>query len=173
MLGKKLILSAMASGLLWAAGFTGHTVVAGHPGLLMVAGQLRLSLGDQEGGLRLMERAVQQDQAASSAAFAPASTTPVRPAAAKCPAKAGVTPVAARAPRPASLVAVSIEVPPQDFARRIAIRQRDFARRQHELFCLSLEQGHWGDQVRLLVQQHTRDLPPLPAVPAEPVRANP
>ena len=172
MLAKKLIASAMASGLLWAAGLAGHAVVASHPGLLMVAGQIRLSLGDQEGGLRLMERAARQDQAAPPAAAVPASTTPLREAAAQCPAEASVSRAAARAPRPASLVSVRIEVPPRDFAWRMARRQRDFARQQHELVRLSREQARGSEHVRVLVQQPMRELPPLPAVP-EPVRGNP
>ncbi|HXZ27941.1 MAG TPA: hypothetical protein VEG08_08085 [Terriglobales bacterium] len=173
MLAKKLIASAMASGLLWAAGLAGHAVVASHPGLLLLAGQVRISLGDQEGGLRLMEQAARLNQDAPPAAAVPASTTPLREAAAQCPAKASVSRAAARAPRPASLVRVSIQVSPQDFARRIAQRHRDFARQQHELVRLSLEQARWSEHVRVLVQQPMRELPPLPAVPAEPVRANP
>lgn len=173
MLVKKLILSAMGSGLLWAASFAGHAALAAHPELLLLAGQVRLSLGDQEGGLSLMQRAAQQDQAAPAAAVVPASTAPNPVTEAKCPVKVSASRVASHDSHPTSVVRVSIQVPPQDYARQIARRERELVRRQHELKLLSLEQFHWGEQVRVLVQQHVRDLPSLPAAPAEPVRANP
>ena len=73
----------------------------------------------------------------------------------------------------ASLVPVSIQVSPQDYARLMARTQRDFARRQHQLVRLSLEKAGLSQQTRVMVLQQMRDLPPTPAVPAEPTQANP
>ena len=171
MLVKKLMLSAMGTGLLWAAGLAGHTMVSGHPGLLLLAGQVRLSLGDRDGGLRWMQSAAQQDQAPSSADAVSASPAPAGVTAAKCPAKAGSR-VGARGWHRASLVPVSIQVSPQDYARLMARTQRDFARRQHQLVRLSLEKAGLSQQTRVMVLQHMRDLP-QPPLPSEPMHANP
>lgn len=164
MLGKKLILSAMASGLLWAAGWAGQAVVADHPGMQMVAGQIRLSLGDKEGGLRLMARAAQQEQAAPQNADDAAVAAPA-PAPAKC-AKQVASRRPARSPLPARLVTVKVEVPSPGYASKLA-------RRQFEVVRLSLEQARLGEQMRARVMQQMHDLPAFPTVPREPVANTP
>ena len=172
MLVKKLIVSAMGTGLLWAAGLAGHAAVAGHPGLLLLAGQVRLSLGDREGGLRLMRSAVQQDQtsqsdpAAAAADSTPVSSTPAQTVSAKCAANTKVSQVASRGSHSARVVVVGDQVLPADFARLVE-------RRERRVVQLSLEQAHLSRQMRVMVLQQMRDLPPSPAVPAEPMHANP
>ncbi|HYX67509.1 MAG TPA: hypothetical protein VE825_00130 [Terriglobales bacterium] len=172
MLVKKLIVSAMGTGLLWAAGLAGHAALASHPGLLLLAGQVRLTLGDREGGLRLMQTAVQQDQtsqadqpAAGTTDSAAASPTRVHAVSAECPTNSEVRRVASSGFHSAGMVAPRQQVLPADFAGKIVRRERRLVR-------LSLEQVR-DQQVRLLVLQHMRDVPQAPAVPVEPTRANP
>ncbi len=169
MLGKKLMVSAMATSLLWAAGAAGHAVVANHPGLLLLAGQVRLSLGDREGGLRWMWSAAQQGETSPAdtlaAASAPASSTPVRTLSAKCTPDGRVNRVAPPSSRSARLVTAGERVLPADFAGQMARRERRLAR-------LSLEQTRLSHQMQVRVLQRLRDLP-QPPLPAEPLRANP
>jgi hypothetical protein len=170
MLVKKLMVSAIGTGLLWAAGLAGHAVVDGHPGLLLLAGQARLSLGDREGGLRWMQVAAQQDETSQAATqavdSAPASSTRVHAVSAKCPTDAKVRRVASNGSHPARVVAVSQPVPAADLARQIARRER---RAVHSY----LAQAQLRRQMRVIVLQQVRDLPLAPAVPAEPMHANP
>ena len=171
MLVKKLIVSAMGTGLLWAAGLAGHAAVAGHPGLLLLAGQVRLSLGDREGGLRLMQTAVQQDQTsqsdqAAAAADATPASIPAPTVSAKCPTSAKVRRVASNRSHPARVVVVSQQVPPAGLARQLA-------RRERRVVASYLEQARLDRQVRVLVLHQMRDLPAAPSVPVEPMRANP
>lgn len=170
MLVKKLMVSAIGTGLLWAAGLAGHAVVDGHPGLMLLAGQVRLSLGDREGGLRWMQSAAQQDEtsqpATPTADSAPASSTRVHAVSAKCPASAKVSRVAPNGSHPARVVVVSQQLPPADLARQIARRERHVVRTY-------LEQAQLRRQMRVIVLQQVRDLPLAPAVPAEPMHANP
>jgi len=173
MLGKKLMVSVMGSGLLWAAGLAGHAVLTSHPGLLLVAGQIRLSLGDEEGGLRLMRQAAQQDQTAQpnqaadqARSSAPASAAPASPAPSKCAAKVVSNRLSARTFHPARLVTMKVEVPGPGYALTVARQQRDVVR-------LSLEQARLSENLRALVMQQVRDLPPVPAAPREPSRNTP
>lgn len=162
MLVKKLMASAMTTGLLWAAGLAGQAVVSSHPALLMVAGQIRLSLGDKEGGLRLMERAGQQDQAAPQN---PAGEAKAVPSPAQCPRQ-----VASRRPAPspqaARLITVKVDVPGPGYATQVA-------RQQLKLVRLSLEQARLGEQVRARVMRQIPDFPALPAAPQAPVANTP
>lgn len=172
MLVKKLMVSAMGTGLLWAAGLAGHAALASHPGLLLLAGQVRLTLGDREGGLRLMRAAVQQDQAsqsdqaaARSTDSAQASPIQVHAVSANCSTNSQVGRVASNGFHSVRMLAPREQVLPADFAGKIV-------RRERRLVQFSLEQAR-DQQVRLLVLQHMRDVPQAPAIPAEPTRANP
>ena len=171
MLGKKLIVSAMGTGLLWAAGLAGHGLVAAHPGLMLLAGQVRLSLGDREGGLQWMRAAAQPDEpvqapqaATVDTASARTSATPVHAVSTKCAISPRVSRAASNAPHTARVVTIS-QLLPADFSRQMG-------RREHRLAQLSLEHTRLGQQVRVMVQQRLRDLP-QPPVPAEPMHANP